>query len=110
MKHTVSFIGLGVMGYPMAAYLAKAGHDVRVFNRTTRRAEQWVRDHGGVIWRVERDDAGLKGELGDDASETEQQHIKSDLTFANNADLRSFADEVVLAYRDLVGGKLEVEV
>jgi 3-hydroxyisobutyrate dehydrogenase-like beta-hydroxyacid dehydrogenase len=47
MKHTVSFIGLGVMGYPMAAYLAKAGHDVRVFNRTTRRAEQWVRDHGG---------------------------------------------------------------
>ena len=47
MKHTVSFIGLGVMGYPMAAYLAKAGHDVRVYNRTTGRAEQWIRDHGG---------------------------------------------------------------
>ena len=47
MKHTVSFIGLGVMGYPMAGYLAKAGHDVRVFNRTATRAEQWVRDHGG---------------------------------------------------------------
>ncbi|MEE4293934.1 MAG: NAD(P)-dependent oxidoreductase [Xanthomonadales bacterium] len=47
MKYTVSFIGLGVMGYPMAGYLARAGHDVRVFNRTTARAEQWVRDHGG---------------------------------------------------------------
>ena len=47
MKHTVSFIGLGVMGYPMAGYLARAGHDVRVFNRTRARAEQWVRDHGG---------------------------------------------------------------
>jgi len=47
MKYTVSFIGLGVMGFPMAGYLAKAGHDVRVFNRTTTRAQQWVDEYGG---------------------------------------------------------------
>ena len=38
----VAFIGLGVMGYPMAGHLAKAGHDVRVFNRTSARASDWV--------------------------------------------------------------------
>jgi len=37
----ISFIGLGVMGYPMAGYLAKAGHEVVVFNRTSSRAEKW---------------------------------------------------------------------
>ena len=43
----VAFIGLGVMGYPMAGHLARAGHDVTVFNRTAARAEAWVRDYGG---------------------------------------------------------------
>ena len=47
MKHKVSFLGLGVMGYPMAGYLAKAGHDVTVFNRTAARAGQWVAEYGG---------------------------------------------------------------
>ena len=42
-----AFIGLGVMGYPMAAYLAKAGHEVTVFNRTSAKAESWLADHDG---------------------------------------------------------------
>jgi len=43
----LTFLGLGVMGYPMAGHLAKAGHDVTVYNRTRARAEQWVSQHGG---------------------------------------------------------------
>ncbi len=43
----VAFVGLGVMGYPMAGHLVAAGHGVTVFNRTTARAEQWVAEHGG---------------------------------------------------------------
>ena len=43
----VAFVGLGVMGYPMAGYLAKAGHDTVVYNRTTTKAEQWVDEYGG---------------------------------------------------------------
>ena len=42
----VAFIGLGVMGYPMAGYLARAGHTMSVFNRTPARAEQWVKEYG----------------------------------------------------------------
>jgi 3-hydroxyisobutyrate dehydrogenase len=43
----VAFIGLGVMGFPMAGHLAKAGHDVVVFNRSTDKARRWVAQHGG---------------------------------------------------------------
>ncbi len=43
-----SFIGLGVMGYPMAGHLAKAGHDVVVYNRTGDKAERWVGEFGGA--------------------------------------------------------------
>lgn len=42
-----SFIGLGVMGYPMAGYLAKNGHDVTVYNRTAAKAEAWCQEYGG---------------------------------------------------------------
>jgi 3-hydroxyisobutyrate dehydrogenase len=47
MKLKIAFIGLGVMGYPMAGYLARAGHEVTVFNRTTEKAQHWVADYGG---------------------------------------------------------------
>ncbi|MFI2810624.1 MULTISPECIES: NAD(P)-dependent oxidoreductase [Microbulbifer] len=47
---TVAFIGLGVMGYPMAGFLARAGHTVRVYNRTTSRAQQWAGDYPGTVW------------------------------------------------------------
>lgn len=45
----VAFLGLGVMGYPMAAHLAKAGHEVTVYNRTAAKAEKWVAEHGGAM-------------------------------------------------------------
>jgi len=48
IKH-VSFIGLGVMGYPMAGHLARNGFEVEVYNRTTRRAEEWVSEYGGTM-------------------------------------------------------------
>ena len=43
----VAFVGLGVMGYPMAGHLAAAGHRVRVYNRTRRRAAEWLEEHRG---------------------------------------------------------------
>jgi len=42
-----AFIGLGVMGFPMAGHLQAAGHQTTVYNRTTSRAEEWVEAHGG---------------------------------------------------------------
>ena len=44
----VGFVGLGVMGYPMAGHLVAAGHDVRVYNRTTEKATRWQEQHGGL--------------------------------------------------------------
>ena len=44
----VAFLGLGVMGYPMAGHLAAAGHEVTVYNRTAAKAEAWVKQHGGA--------------------------------------------------------------
>ena len=44
----VAFLGLGVMGYPMAGHLRKAGHDVTVYNRTAAKATRWVAEHGGA--------------------------------------------------------------
>jgi len=43
----VAFIGLGVMGFPMAGHLGRAGHDVAVYNRTPAKAERWVAEHKG---------------------------------------------------------------
>ena len=43
----VAFLGLGVMGFPMAGHLAAKGHDVTVWNRTAAKAETWVARHGG---------------------------------------------------------------
>ena len=45
---TCAFVGLGVMGYPMAGHLQAAGHPTTVYNRTTTRADAWVDEHGGV--------------------------------------------------------------
>jgi 3-hydroxyisobutyrate dehydrogenase-like beta-hydroxyacid dehydrogenase len=43
----VAFLGLGVMGFPMAGWLTRKGHTVTVYNRTTAKAEQWCKQHGG---------------------------------------------------------------
>ena len=47
MSHKVAFIGLGVMGFPMAGYISKAGHDVIVYNRTSAKADKWVGTYKG---------------------------------------------------------------
>ena len=46
---TVAFLGLGVMGYPMAGHLAGAGHKVTVYNRTQAKAEAWAKEYGGAF-------------------------------------------------------------
>ena len=46
--HTLAFIGLGVMGYPMAGHLKQAGHRVTVYNRTASKADQWAAEYGGA--------------------------------------------------------------
>ncbi|MBV9956070.1 MAG: NAD(P)-dependent oxidoreductase [Pseudolabrys sp.] len=54
----VAFLGLGVMGYPMAGHLKnKGGHDVTVYNRTTAKAEQWAKQHGGKVARTPKEAA-----------------------------------------------------
>jgi 3-hydroxyisobutyrate dehydrogenase-like beta-hydroxyacid dehydrogenase len=47
MGKRLAFLGLGTMGYPMAGHLAKAGHAVTVYNRTSAKAAQWAAQHGG---------------------------------------------------------------
>ncbi len=72
---TVAFLGLGVMGYPMAGHLQRAGHRVTVYNRTASKADQWVAEYGGRSAAVPRAAA-----------------VDADLVFAcvgNDADLRS---------------------
>ena len=49
MSCNVAFIGLGVMGYPMAGYISKAGHNVTVFNRTKSKAEKWIGEYKGKV-------------------------------------------------------------
>ena len=49
MTCNVAFIGLGVMGYPMAGYISKGGYNVTVFNRTKSKAEKWIKDYKGKI-------------------------------------------------------------
>ncbi len=44
----LAFLGLGVMGFPMAGHLARAGHDVTVFNRTAAKAAKWTQTYGGA--------------------------------------------------------------
>jgi 3-hydroxyisobutyrate dehydrogenase len=53
----VAFLGLGVMGYPMARHLKAKGHDVTVYNRTTAKAEKWASENGGKVARTPKDAA-----------------------------------------------------
>ncbi len=58
----LSFLGLGVMGYPMAGHLQKAGHEVCVYNRTTSKAQQWVEEYKGTYAATPQEavkDAGI---------------------------------------------------
>ena len=53
----LAFLGLGVMGYPMARHLAAKGHEITVFNRTATTAEAWVKQHGGAMATTPREAA-----------------------------------------------------
>jgi 3-hydroxyisobutyrate dehydrogenase len=70
MTEKVSFIGLGVMGYPMAGWLAKAGFEVTVFNRTASKAKAWAEEYGGTvaatIAEASRDASVVMSCVGDD--------------------------------------------
>jgi 3-hydroxyisobutyrate dehydrogenase len=57
MSCNVAFIGLGVMGYPMAGYISKGGHNVTVFNRTKSKAEKWVKEYKGKMAETPADAA-----------------------------------------------------
>ena len=57
MSCNVSFIGLGVMGYPMAGYISKGGHNVTVFNRTKSKAEKWIGEYKGKMAETPADAA-----------------------------------------------------
>src|SRR3712207_1980648 len=53
----VAFLGLGVMGYPMARHLKAKGHEITVYNRTTAKAEQWISENGGRLGKTPREAA-----------------------------------------------------
>ena len=57
MSCKVSFIGLGVMGYPMAGYISNAGHNVTVYNRTKSKAEKWIKEYKGKFAETPMDAA-----------------------------------------------------
>ena len=57
MSCNVAFIGLGVMGYPMAGYISKAGHNVTVYNRTTAKTDKWLTEYKGKIAKTPADAA-----------------------------------------------------
>lgn len=57
MANKVAFIGLGVMGYPMAGHLASAGHTVSVYNRTKAKADAWAAEHKGTACATPREAA-----------------------------------------------------
>ena len=57
MSCKVSFIGLGVMGYPMAGFISKAGHNVTVYNRTISKAEKWIKEYKGKMAETPMDAA-----------------------------------------------------
>src|SRR5436853_1886091 len=57
MPERVAFLGLGVMGYPMAGHLARAGHQVTVYNRSAAKAERWIAQFGGDAAKTPADAA-----------------------------------------------------
>ena len=51
----VGFIGLGVMGFPMAGHLSSGGHDVIVYNRTDRKVTEWLKSHKGEVAKTPKE-------------------------------------------------------
>ncbi len=93
---SVAFIGLGVMGYPMAGHLAqKGGHDVTVYNRTSAKADKWAKEYGGKA-----------------ASTPKEAAIDADFVFAcvgNDDDLRSVTIGPDGAFQSMKQGSIFVD-
>jgi 3-hydroxyisobutyrate dehydrogenase-like beta-hydroxyacid dehydrogenase len=89
-RPALAFVGLGVMGYPMAGHLANAGHDVCVFNRTTSTAERWLSEHA---------DGSSAVTMADTPAAAAESAGKVFLCVGNDDDVRSvvFGDSGVLA-------------
>ncbi len=93
--HRVAFLGLGVMGGPMAAHLVRAGHTVTVYNRTAAKADAWVVAHGGASARTPR-----------------QAATGADIVFCcvgNDADLRGVALGAEGAFAGMQAGAVLVD-
>ena len=91
----VAFIGLGVMGHPMAGHLAKAGHSVTVYNRNAAKAAQWVAEYGGQHEPTPREAA-----------------VGADIVFAcvgNDDDLRSITLGDTGAFAGMKAGAIFVD-
>ena len=91
----VAFLGLGVMGFPMAGHLARAGHDVTVYNRTAAKAQGWVQEFGGRAAATPREAA-----------------TGADIVFAcvgNDDDLRSVVTGSNGAYAGMSPGSVFVD-
>ena len=93
--HRVAFLGLGVMGDPMAMHLARAGHAVTVYNRTAAKAQAWVAQHGGAS-----------------AGTPRQAAAGADIVFScvgNDADLRSVVLDADGAFAGMPAGAVLVD-
>ncbi|MDB5924790.1 MAG: putative 3-hydroxyisobutyrate dehydrogenase [Betaproteobacteria bacterium] len=91
----VGFIGLGVMGGPMAGHLARAGHELTVYNRTGHKAQAWVSKHGGRV-----------------ASSPRETALGAEIVFScvgNDADLRAITVEADGAFHGMQRGALFVD-
>ena len=91
----VSFLGLGVMGYPMAGHLARAGHKVTVYNRSGAKAEKWANEFGGAL-----------------AATPKEAAIGQEIVFAcvgNDDDLRSITLGEAGAFAGMSEGSLFVD-
>ena len=95
MTTTVAFIGLGVMGFPMAGYLSRAGHRVQVYNRTGSRASEWLEAYAGEAFAT-----------------PEKAARGADLVFAcvgNDEDLRQVTSGPDGAFQGMSSGSLFVD-
>lgn len=127
----LAFVGLGVMGYPMAGHLARAGHDVVVYNRTAATAARWVDEYGGrsattpgaaaaeaeiVFMCVGNDDDVRSVSLGDDGAITGAQassivvdHTTASATLARELENAAQARDVGFLDAPVSGGQAGAE-
>src|SRR5262245_8465337 len=103
----VAFLGLGVMGYPMAGHLLKKGHDVTVYNRSATKAQQWVKEYGGKSAATPREAA--KGQdfvmmcVGND------NDLRS-VVFGDNGALAGMANGAILVDHTTVSATIAREI